>query len=78
VLNPNNQEVLNNLKFAQNRTVDEIKWFQKLGLVNCRDFTAFINDKWAWLAHVLCIILLGFIGYFRQLRTSVFASMFWC
>ena len=65
VLDPNNPDVLNNLKFAQKRTVDEIKVIPKVGFEKLlRDFTAIYDyDKWAWFAIGFSgLFLLGFIG----------------
>lgn len=83
VLSPNNQDVLNNLKFAQKRTVDEVKVIPKVGFEKLlRDFTAIYNyDKWAWLAITFSVLfLLGFIGYYFSaasvLKRVFFVSMF--
>ena len=83
VLSPNNQDVLNNLKFAQKRTVDEVKVIPKVGFEKLlRDFTAIYDyDKWAWLAIVFsALFLVGFIGYYFSaasvLKRVFFVSMF--
>lgn len=83
VLSPNNQDVINNLKFAQKRTVDEVKVIPKVGFEKLlRDFTAIYNyDKWAWLAITFSVLfLLGFIGYYFSaasvLKRVFFVSMF--
>jgi tetratricopeptide (TPR) repeat protein len=83
VLSPNNTDVINNLKFAQKRTVDEVKVIPKVGFEKLlRDFTAIYNyDKWAWLAIVFSVLfLVGFIGYYFSaasvLKRVFFVSMF--
>lgn len=83
VLSPNNSDVLTNLKFAQKRTVDEIKVIPKVGFEKLlRDFTAIYNyDKWAWLAVTFSVLfLLGFVGYYFSAASVIkrvfFASMF--
>jgi len=83
VLDPNNPDVLNNLKFAQKRTVDEIKVIPKVGFEKLlRDFTAIYDyDKWAWFAIGFSgLFLLGFIGYYFSaasvLKRVFFVSMF--
>jgi tetratricopeptide (TPR) repeat protein len=83
VLSPNNTDVLNNLTFAQKRTVDEVKVIPKVGFEKLlRDFTAIYNyDKWAWLAITFSVLfLLGFLGYYFSgasvLKRVFFVSMF--
>ncbi|MBX9888181.1 MAG: tetratricopeptide repeat protein [Flavobacteriaceae bacterium] len=83
LLSPNNTDVINNLKFAQKRTVDEVKVIPKVGFEKLlRDFTAIYNyDKWAWLTITFSVLfLLGFIGYYFSaasvLKRVFFVSMF--
>lgn len=83
VLSPNNLEVLNNLRFAQKRTVDEIKVIPKVGFGKLvRDFTAIYNyDTWAWIAvGFSAFFLLGFLGYYFSaaslLKRVFFVAMF--
>ncbi|WP_035669195.1 tetratricopeptide repeat protein [Flavobacterium sp. 83] len=67
VLNPNNNDAINNLKFAQKRTIDEIKVVPKVGFGKLlRDFTgAYHYNTWAWIAVGLAtVFLLFFIGYY--------------
>jgi len=74
VLNPNDSEIKNNLKFAQKMTIDEIKEVPKVGFAKLlRDFTAtFHYDTWAWIAVSLStLFLLFFVGYyFSQITLS--------
>ena len=83
ILSPNNTDVINNLKFAQKRTVDEVKVIPKVGFEKLlRDFTAIYNyDKWAWLTITFSVLfLLSFIGYYFSaasvLKRVFFVSMF--
>ena len=52
VLKPNDGDIANNLKFAQKRTVDEIKVVPKVGFEKLlRDFTAkYHYNTWAWIS----------------------------
>lgn len=67
VLSPNDSEVLNNLKFAQKRTVDEVKVIPKVGFGKLlRDFTAIYHyNTWAWISVAFSVLfLLSFLGYY--------------
>ncbi|OAB31410.1 SH3 domain-containing protein [Flavobacterium fryxellicola] len=74
VLNPSDKESLNNLKFAQKRTIDEIKVIPKVGFAKLvRDFTGIYHyNTWAWISVGLAVgFLLFFIGYyFSQITGS--------
>ncbi|MFV8356686.1 tetratricopeptide repeat protein [Flavobacterium sp. XS1P32] len=74
VLNPNNKDAINNLKFAQKRTIDEIKVIPKVGFAKLvRDFTGVYHyNTWAWISVGLTVgFLLFFIGYyFSQVTVS--------
>ena len=72
VLNPNDCEIQNNLKFAQKLQIDEIKEVPKVGFGKLiRDFTAtFHYDTWAWIAvSFATLFLLFFIGYYFSQTT---------
>jgi tetratricopeptide (TPR) repeat protein len=72
VLAPNDNEIKNNLKFAQKMTIDEIKEVPKVGFAKLlRDFTAeFHYDIWAWIAvSFSSLFLLFFIGYYFSQTT---------
>ncbi|PKH66648.1 BatE protein [Flavobacterium sp. ALD4] len=74
VLSPNDREVLNNLKFAQKRTIDEVKVIPKVGFGKLlRDFTGIHHyNTWAWIAVVSAIsFLLVFLGYYFSETTVV-------
>jgi tetratricopeptide (TPR) repeat protein len=78
VLEPNDKEVQNNLKFAHKLQIDEIKEVQKVGFEKLiRDFTgAFHYNTWAWIAVAFVFLfLLFFIGYFFS-QTTVFKRVF--
>ena len=73
VLNPNNKDAINNLKFAQKRTIDEIKVIPKVGFAKLiRDFTGIYHyNTWAWIAVGLAVgFLLFFIGYYFSQATA--------
>lgn len=83
VLKPNDADVLNNLKFAQKRTIDEIKVIPKVGFGKLlRDFTGIYHyNTWGWISIGFSVLfLLSFIGYyFSQITVSkriFFFSMF--
>lgn len=78
VFSPNDSEILNNLKFAQKMTIDEIKEVPKVGFAKLlRDFTgAFHYDCWAWIAVSLStLFLLFFIGYYFS-QITVYKRIF--
>jgi tetratricopeptide (TPR) repeat protein len=67
VLNPGDEDIKNNLKFAHKLTIDEIKEVPKVGGAKLlRDFTgAFHYDEWAWISVGFSgLFLLFFIGYY--------------
>ncbi|MFV5694293.1 tetratricopeptide repeat protein [Flavobacterium sp. LB3P122] len=74
VLHPSDDETINNLKFAQKRTIDEIKVVPKVGFGKLvRDFTGIYHyNTWAWISVGLAIsFLLFFLGYyFSELTVS--------
>ena len=72
VLNPNDTDITNNLKFAQKRTVDEIKEVPKVGFAKLlRDFTAIYHyNTWAWISVAFSVLfLLSFLGYYFSALT---------
>ncbi|WP_339919168.1 tetratricopeptide repeat protein [uncultured Flavobacterium sp.] len=74
VLSPNDRMVENNLRFAQKRTIDEVKVVPKVGFAKLlRDFTAIYHyNTWAWIAVGLAIsFLLAFLGYYFSETTVV-------
>ncbi|PKB16847.1 tetratricopeptide repeat protein [Flavobacterium sp. 5] len=78
VLDPNNQEALNNVKFAQKRTIDEIKVIPKVGFGKLlRDFTGIYPfDTWACIAIVFAVLFLSFfIGYYFS-QTGIIKRIF--
>jgi len=74
VLNPEDSETLNNLKFAQKRTIDEIKEVPKVGFAKLiQNYTdIFHYNTWAWISVGLSTVFLAFfLGYyFSQLAFS--------
>ena len=78
VLEPNDKEVQNNLKFAHKLQIDEIKEVPKVGFEKLiGDFTgAFHYNTWAWIAVAFVFLfVLFFIGYFFS-QTTVFKRVF--
>jgi tetratricopeptide (TPR) repeat protein len=74
VINPNDVEIQNNLKFAHKLQIDEIKEMPKVGFAKLiRDFTAnFHYNTWAWISVSFAFLfLLFFLGYyFSQITVS--------
>jgi tetratricopeptide (TPR) repeat protein len=78
VLNPNNKEAANNLKFAQKLLIDEIKETPKVGFAKMlRNFTAnYSYNTWAWISVVFAsLFLLLFLGYYF-LQNTVYKRVF--
>ena len=72
VLNPKDKESINNLKFAQKRTIDEIKVIPKVGFGKLlRDFTGIYHyNTWGWISVGLAtLFLLLFLGYYFSQKT---------
>ena len=74
LLNPNDIEIQNNLKFAQKLQIDDIKDVPKVGFNKViQDFTSSYHyNTWAWIAvGFSSLFLLFFVGYyFSQLTLS--------
>lgn len=82
LLEPNNADVKNNLKFAQNMMIDDIKEVPKVGFSNwLSGFTSVYHyDVWAKVAVFFSVlILIGFVGYYFSgkiiLKRIFFTSM---
>ncbi|AWG24439.1 tetratricopeptide repeat protein [Flavobacterium kingsejongi] len=72
LLKPNYEDAKNNLKFAKNRTIDEIKEIPKVGFEKLiHNFTAsWSYDSWAWIAVVFAFVFLFvFAGYYFSQHT---------
>jgi tetratricopeptide (TPR) repeat protein len=74
VLEPNDKEVQNNLKFAHKLQIDEIKEVPKVGFEKLiRDFTgAFHYNTWAWIAvaFVFLIVFAEVVSVKNEPRVS--------
>src|SRR3970282_498850 len=74
VLSPNDKEAQTNLRFAQKRTIDEVKVIPKVGFGKLlRDFTGIFHyNTWGWISVSFSVLfLLSFIGYyFSELTLS--------
>jgi len=67
VLNPNDTEIANNLKFAQKLQIDEIKVIPTVGFSKMvHDFASIFHyNTWAWISiGFSTLFLLFFIGYY--------------
>lgn len=74
VLKPNDAQALNNLRFAQKRTVDEIKVIPKVGFAKLlRDFTSIYNyNTWGYITIGFSVLfLLAFLGYYFSQNSVV-------
>ena len=72
LLNPNDKDIQNNLKFAQKLQIDDIKEVPKVGFNKViQDFTSSIHyDTWAWISVGLStLFLLFFVGYYFSQTT---------
>ncbi len=74
VLNPDDAEITNNLKFAQKLQIDEIKVIPTVGFSKMvHDFASIFHyNTWAWISVGFSVLfLLFFIGYyFSQMTLS--------
>lgn len=73
VLNPEDIETKNNLKFAQKLTIDEVKEIPKVGFSKMvHDFTSVFHfNTWAWISvGFSTLFLMFFIGYYFSQITS--------
>lgn len=74
LLNPNDADIQNNLRFAQKLQIDDIKEIPKVGFRNMlQDFTAkYHYDTWAWISVAFAgFFLLLFIGFFYAVNSLV-------
>jgi tetratricopeptide (TPR) repeat protein len=74
LINPNDNEIQNNLAFAQKMTIDDITEVPKVGFSRIiQDFTSsFHYDTWAWIAVVLSFgFLCCFLGYYFSNTTTL-------
>lgn len=83
VLNPNDIETVNNLKFAQKLQIDEIKVIPKVGFSKLTQnvTSTFHYNTWAWISvGFSTVFLLFFIGYYfsqiTALKRTFFFGMF--
>lgn len=83
LLNPTDSQISNNLRFAQKRTVDEIKVIPKVGFGKLlRDFTAIYDyNSWGIISVGFSFLfLLFFLGYYFfeavLIKRSFFFGMF--
>lgn len=74
LLNPDDIDIRNNLKFAQKKTIDEIKVIPKVGFAKIiRDFTASYHyNTWAWftVGFGLLFLIAFWVYYFSSLTRN--------
>lgn len=83
MISPNDKDIQNNLKFAKNRTIDDIKEVQKVGFEKIvRDLTGLFHVySWGYIAVFLAFLfLIFFMGYYFSqttlLKRIFFIGMF--
>lgn len=83
LISPNDKDIQNNLKFAKNRTIDDIKEVQKVGFEKVvSNFTGMFHvNTWGYLSIALSILfLVFFMGYYFSqttlLKRIFFIGMF--
>lgn len=83
LISPNDKDIQNNLKFAKNRTIDDIKNIEKVGFERImRNFTGLVQyNTWGYISVGLgMLFLLFFTGYYFSQTTLVkrifFVGMF--
>lgn len=79
VLNPEDAETLNNLKFAQKLQIDEIKVIPKVGFSKLIQnvTSAFHYNTWAWISVCFSMLfLLFFMGYYFSQTTALKRTFF--
>jgi hypothetical protein len=78
LLDPNNKDVQNNLRFAHKMMIDEVKDVPRAGFAKIvADFTSSLSiDGWAWLSVSFAVLFfVMFCGYYFSGRT-VFKRIF--
>ncbi|WP_333693389.1 tetratricopeptide repeat protein [Flavobacterium sp.] len=78
LISPNDKDILNNLKFAKNSTIDDIKEVQKVGFERAlRNFTESVHyNTWGYISVGLAVLfLMFFIGYYFS-QTSLIKRIF--
>lgn len=88
LLDPGNDEVKTNLKFAQKLQIDDVKEVPKVGFGKMvEDYTSSLGvDGWAWMGVITAFVILGFFcGYYfsgstlvkRIFFIGIFVGIFW-
>ncbi len=78
LISPNDKDIRNNLKFAKNRTIDDIKETQKVGFEKLlRNFTGLFHyNTWGIISIGFSVLfLLFFMGYYFS-QTAIFKRVF--
>lgn len=78
LISPNDKDIRNNLKFAKNRAIDDIKETQKVGFEKLlRNFTGLFHyNTWGIISIGFSVLfLLFFMGYYFS-QTAIFKRVF--
>lgn len=78
LISPNDKDIQNNLKFARNSTIDDIKTIEKVGFERAlRKFTGLVHyNTWGYISVGLAFLfLLFFMGYYFS-QTSLTKRIF--
>lgn len=72
LISPNDKDIQNNLKFAKNSTIDDIKTIEKVGFERImRNFSGLVHyNTWGYISVCLAaLFLLFFLGYYFSQTT---------
>jgi tetratricopeptide (TPR) repeat protein len=78
LISPNDKDIQNNLKFAKNSTIDDIKTVEKVGFERAlRNFTELVHyNTWGYISVGMSVLfLLFFLGYYFS-ETSLAKRIF--
>lgn len=77
-INPNDQDIRNNLEFARNMVLDDIEEVERTGLSRLwRDIVSILGyNEWAWLAISFSVLFSVFFLIYYFSRRSVFKRVF--
>jgi tetratricopeptide (TPR) repeat protein len=78
LIRPNDKDIQNNLKFAKNSTIDDIKTVEKVGFERAlRNFTELVHyNTWGYISVGMSVLfLLFFLGYYFS-ETSLAKRIF--
>jgi tetratricopeptide (TPR) repeat protein len=78
LLNPNDLEIINNLKYAQNRTIDQFETVPKMGYgaIFKHITSVFHFNTWAYIAVFLSFLMLGIYFLYDYSKNSTWKRVF--